>query len=70
MFSGRCPSAGKLESWKAGELADARLDFDVFLLQDPTPFVLGEAQRRPFGQENTRKVILKGFVKLRSFADI
>ena len=24
-----------------------RLDFDIFLLQDPTPFVLGEAQRRP-----------------------
>ena len=70
MFSGRCPSAGKLESWRAGELADARLDFDVFLLQDPTPFVLGEAQRRPFGQENMCKVILKGFVKLRSFADI
>eukprot|EP00435_Cladocopium_sp_Y103_P010688 s3966_g2.t1 len=41
------------------------LDFDIFLLQDPTPFVLGEAQRRPSGKQNMCKVI--GFVQVLRF---
>ena len=70
MFSGCCPRelASSWQTVKSWQLADARLDFDVFLLQDPTPFILGEAQRRPFGKQHMCKVSLQGFVKLFSFA--
>ena len=41
-----------------------RLDFDIFLLQDPTPFVLGEAQRRPC-VKNDRLAVINLFFSVR-----